>query len=62
MTERYLPGHSCVSVASPVQLIPPFKAAISHLPGQPFVLHDIEEDDEPEQSVPPFSGPTFDLV
>ena len=35
---------------------------ISHLPGQPFVLHDVEEDDDPEQSVPPFSGPTFDLV
>ena len=31
------------------------------LPGHPFVLHVAEEEDDPEQSVPPFSGPSFDL-
>ena len=32
------------------------------LPGHPFVLQVAEEEEDPEQSVPPFSGPTFDLV
>ena len=35
---------------------------ISHLPGQSSVLHEVEEEDDPEQSAPPFIGPTFDLV
>ena len=26
------------------------------------MLHEVEEEDGPEQSGPPFSGPTFDLV
>ena len=33
-----------------------------HSPGQSSVLHEVEEEDDPEQSVPPFSGPSFDLV
>ena len=34
----------------------------THLPGQLLVLHEVEDEDDPEQSVPPFIGPTFDLV
>ena len=30
--------------------------------GQLFSLHVVESEDDPEQSVPPFCGPTFDLV
>ena len=30
--------------------------------GQSSVLHEVEDEDDPEQSVPPFIGPTFDLV
>ena len=33
-----------------------------HSPGQSSVLHEVEEEDDPEHSVPPFFGPTFDLV
>ena len=39
-----------------------FIAGSNCLPGHPFVLHVAEEGDDPEQSVPPFSGPSFDLV
>ena len=32
------------------------------LPEKLPVLHEVEEDGDPVQSGPPFSGPTFDLV